>query len=381
MTHSLTSTLMLLGVIQGLIMATGLWFFVPNRNGLRWLALAILALTLSLLRLWMLTVGLWWHPAIRHNPLAFDLAILPLFYLFALAFTGASPGQHTRARLWLLPWALFMVYALTVYLLGLRLDNLEARDALAAAWRFNDVKAVEDYLTILIGTYLGVQILLRVSRYHRRIARWIPEHQAALIQMLKWMMVTLLVAMGVNIVNFLSNYFIHPAGHTISHVSYVYYAVVIYVMGFLGFRLADMPQFPEETNEADTHPNPEPDTINPVFERLEGLMTDKELFTHPNLNLSDLARRLGLSNQQTSNLIRESAGSNFRTYVNDYRIRYVQQKLTDPDYRRCSILAIALESGFNSEASFYRVFKERVGLSPTAFRETSRKQAGHQLDV
>lgn len=372
MTHSLASTLMLLGVVHGVVMALGLLLIVRNRNGLHWLALAILAFSLSLLRLWMLTVGLWWDLDFRRVPLAFDLAIMPLFYLFALSFTGAAARTLLRASLWLLPWLLFLLYSASVYFAAFPLASFEAKDALAARWHFSDVKAVEDYLTILIGTYLGVMILIRISRYQHRIARWIPEHQAARIEHLKWMMVILLMSMGVSIIHFLSNYFVNPEGNTISHASYVFYSIVIYAVGFIGFRLSDVPQFPDEDQTEIKLAKVSHSDLNPAFAKLESLMQDKELFTNPNLNLGDLARRLGMSNQRTSHLIKQSARTNFRSYVNSYRIDYVKRKLKDADYRDCSILAIALESGFNSEPSFYRVFKDRVGMSPTAFRQSTK---------
>jgi len=63
----------------------------------------------------------------------------------------------------------------------------------------------------------------------------------------------------------------------------------------------------------------------------------------------------------------------FRNLINDYRIEDVKKKLLDPN-NKASVLSLALESGFNSEASFYRVFKNSTGLNPKAFIEQARNE-------
>jgi hypothetical protein len=127
-------TLLLLGVIQGAITGTGLLIHAGRRNGSHWLALGVLALSLTLLRLWTHAAGLEVDPLLRRLPLSFDLAIFPLFYLYALSLTAASPAAIRRAGLWLLPWALFMSYSVLVYLAGFGEPSPQRLDALAEQW-------------------------------------------------------------------------------------------------------------------------------------------------------------------------------------------------------------------------------------------------------
>lgn len=98
-------------------------------------------------------------------------------------------------------------------------------------------------------------------------------------------------------------------------------------------------------------------------------MQTSALFADPDLNLNNVAQRLGLTATETSRVIKEGSGKHFRAYVNEFRVEAVKQKLRDADYRSVSVLAISLESGFNSESSFYRIFKAATGLSPTDFRQ------------
>ncbi len=138
--------------------------------------------------------------------------------------------------------------------------------------------------------------------------------------------------------------------------------------GIVGFRLKDLPQFPGPTTQP-ARPVRADSGIEDAYQKLQALMRTEQLYTEPDLNLNDVARRLALTATETSRVIKEASGMHFRGYINDRRVEAVKQKLLDPGYRGVSILAISLESGFNSESSFYRIFKASTGMSPTEFRE------------
>ncbi len=56
-------------------------------------------------------------------------------------------------------------------------------------------------------------------------------------------------------------------------------------------------------------------------------------------------------------------------YINRTRVQYVASMLVHSDM---TILDIALESGFQSEAHFYKLFAEYMGMSPKQYRERHR---------
>ena len=53
--------------------------------------------------------------------------------------------------------------------------------------------------------------------------------------------------------------------------------------------------------------------------------------------------------------------------MNGYRVAEVQRRLAAPDARRFTLLAIALDSGFNSKTTFNRIFKQVTGVAPREF--------------
>lgn len=362
-------TVLLLGAIQGFITGIALWLHAGRRNGSHWLALGVLALSLTLFRLWTHATGLESHPLFRRLPLSFDLAIFPLFYLYALSLTAAPARSVRRALAWLSPWALSMGYSLLVYLVGIGEPNIAAMDAVAERWRYPELKLAEDYLTVAMNTVLAALVWLRVSQHHARIEGWVPERFADLLRLLRMIMALALAAALINLGSFAAQHVLGLGERSaFSQAAMAFHVVLVYLAGIIGLRLKDLPRFPDASAEPALPAGHDPQ-IGAAFQRLQALMHTEQLHTEPELNLNDLARRLGLPAAVTSRVIKEGAGTNFRGYINNFRVETVKHKLRDPGYSGVSILAISLESGFNSESSFYRVFKAATGLSPSAYRE------------
>jgi len=76
-----------------------------------------------------------------------------------------------------------------------------------------------------------------------------------------------------------------------------------------------------------------------------------------------------MSPSQVSDLINKGLGQNFNDYINKYRVEVIVKKLSDENNNHLSILAIALDNGFNSKATFNRVFKKKTGKSPSEYRK------------
>ncbi|GET24422.1 AraC family transcriptional regulator [Prolixibacter sp. NT017] len=102
--------------------------------------------------------------------------------------------------------------------------------------------------------------------------------------------------------------------------------------------------------------------------RLTLYMAEKKPFLNPDLNLPQLAAELNIPPHHLSQVINKNIGSNFFDFVNRYRVDEVKARITNPEFRKYSILGIAFECGFNSKSAFNRVFKKFTGLTPSEFR-------------
>ena len=81
--------------------------------------------------------------------------------------------------------------------------------------------------------------------------------------------------------------------------------------------------------------------------------------------LEDMAKDLGVSKYVLSRVFSKTFHRNFNQYLNDARLGYAKQRLentNDP------ITNICLDSGFESQRTFNRVFKEKYMVSPSEYR-------------
>ena len=97
---------------------------------------------------------------------------------------------------------------------------------------------------------------------------------------------------------------------------------------------------------------------------------DGGLYLEPGLTIGGLADILHVPEHRLRRLINGGLGyRNFAAFVNDYRIEEAKRRLADPELAREQIIQHAFSLGYASLAPFNRAFRERVGVSPTEFRE------------
>ena len=102
--------------------------------------------------------------------------------------------------------------------------------------------------------------------------------------------------------------------------------------------------------------------------RIEKAMREDALYLDANLSLAKLSRHVGAPPNLASQTLNEEIGSTFFDYVAHWRIEAAKPRILSSE---ASILAIALEVGFNSRSTFYKAFKRETGMTPKAFRETN----------
>ncbi|RMB58612.1 AraC family transcriptional regulator [Dokdonia sinensis] len=105
-------------------------------------------------------------------------------------------------------------------------------------------------------------------------------------------------------------------------------------------------------------------------ESVTSFMEAEKPYLDAEINLITLSRKLNLSRAELSEIINSGLGKNFNDFVNGYRVEAVKQMLAEGKQEQLSLLGIALNCGFNSKATFNRVFKKLTHLSPSEYART-----------
>lgn len=104
-----------------------------------------------------------------------------------------------------------------------------------------------------------------------------------------------------------------------------------------------------------------------IANKLSKIMENDRLFLQPELSLHELSQYLQTNPALLSAGINQIFGKNFNDYINGLRIEeFIRKYQADRD-RRFTLLSHAMDSGFNSKATFNRAFKKVKGKSPQEF--------------
>jgi len=177
------------------------------------------------------------------------------------------------------------------------------------------------------------------------------------------------------------------------NADYIFYTVIIvfiFYLGYFGIRHQDMFTHNPETEKArlakdwkeGTYQTDEPserkikeqkykksglkpDLLTQIHEKLIRHMEKEQPFLDPKLNLTGLAAQLEISPNQLSQVINQKEEVNFHDFVNQYRIEeFVKRASQNTSF---SLLAHALDAGFNSKSSFNGIFKKHTGMTPSQY--------------
>ena len=151
-----------------------------------------------------------------------------------------------------------------------------------------------------------------------------------------------------------------------------YWLWVLLLVAVIGLLLGILLLRRRRTNLGDCPPEssdlPQDSPNNGLMQRIRHLMEEQRLYTNVELKVSDVAALLGTNSRYVSDCIKASEGCTFSQFVNRYRLEHAKRLLRErPDMKLSSIWA---ETGFASEQSFHRTFKQDTGLTPREWEAT-----------
>ena len=116
-------------------------------------------------------------------------------------------------------------------------------------------------------------------------------------------------------------------------------------------------------------PPAEADTTDvALVDSLNHLIDTEKIFLDSEIDLENIAQRLGVHRNMISKAVNTVCGKPFSAYINEFRVRNAILLLSDPANDHLTLETIAFDSGFSSRTTFYRAFKTQTGLNPANYR-------------
>lgn len=116
---------------------------------------------------------------------------------------------------------------------------------------------------------------------------------------------------------------------------------------------------------------PDPNRLSPVMSKAMSYIV---AHSSEELSLKHVAQMVNLSPNHFCRRFKEATSLSFTEFLNKTRLESAKQKLrNDPSAR---VGEVAFSAGFQSISRFNRVFRQKVGLSPTEYRDQSPGDSG-----
>ena len=328
-------------------------------------------------------------------------AVLPLRH------NHVDPASRLSRRVFLhfLPFAIA-----TIYLLGVLDTRTDAEiTVLFQVQPFKERPTLFNTFHLLDLAALPLYLALswRLLRRHQvQIADHYSYRYSVDYRWLQRLVIAMVVTWGVIDLPLLGSLFIDALTEQQSlTLGFSLTTLLVFYLGYHGFRqatvYATVPE-PDAVSEPNTVPAtvpeiatvPETEAISietamepmPRYQK-SGLSEDEledgkvRLLTHMesekphldnSLTIRDLAGTIGLSEHNLSEVINAGLAKTFYEFINSYRVEEFKQRVIRDDGTHRTLLAIALECGFNSKSSFNRIFKQHTGTTPSAYLRSLR---------
>ncbi len=146
--------------------------------------------------------------------------------------------------------------------------------------------------------------------------------------------------------------------------------VLLYALSFYGLRQKHIPEALQIPNEKKNSKKPLLDdrTRKEIGKQVLAYFQEKQAYLNPDLSMNILSSDMQIPKHQLTEVLNTELGKNFFRLVNSYRIEAVKKMLADTTLHY-SIEAIGYDCGFSNKSSFYKIFKETVGETPSAYKK------------
>ncbi len=151
-------------------------------------------------------------------------------------------------------------------------------------------------------------------------------------------------------------------------------SLCIYLIGYGAFR---QPLSLFEQKNAITRKKLPPADLILQSQKLTTYLETQKPWLDSELNLNKLSELLQMPVHELSFLINSTLHKNFSELVHDYRIKEACRLLLDESYSDSKILSIAFDVGYTNKATFNAAFKNKMGVSPSAYKLMAK---GHGMN-
>lgn len=300
----------------------------------------------------------------------------PLIYFYVQALVIKDFKFRPKYILHFIPFVLILLLQIPYFVL----DSVEKSKVLLDEYQHPEQSLFFSYIGIIQVMIYLIFSIKSIIKFSRDIKNYFSYTEKISLKWLVNLMVSLVIIWTVWLLD---------TQYPILFLKYLEAIMFTFFIYFLGLKGINQPEIFKKMVVADQKPF-EPvempqakkyeksgissDIIEECVLKLKKSMDVDKVYKNNQLTLSELANLIEIQSHHLSQLLNENLNSNFYDYVNGYRIQEVKEELLDPKNNNYTILALALEAGFSSKASFNKAFRKYTCLSPSEYKSQNLKK-------
>ena len=303
-----------------------------------------------------------------------NLAVFPLYYLYLLEVTEEKWNHHWQVTLLMPSLVIGILIGGCYAFVG---DGERGHLLFIARMVAKFIFAIQVVIVLLKGYQ-------RVKKFDEIVENCYSDIENRTLRNTQIIIIFLVIT---SIISFLANVIGKEAfvdSLALVSIPCVVFSVILFMLLRAGhmqnFTIHELMEEAEETATVDNDNNTDimretaettptevnADRIRQISTRIEEVMRREKPFLKPDLRVSDLARLLHTNRDYISKAIRLDKGMSFNEYVNRLRIEHAITLMKNNP--QIPVLDLSVKSGYTSQASFFRNFKQFTGTSPKQFK-------------
>lgn len=111
-----------------------------------------------------------------------------------------------------------------------------------------------------------------------------------------------------------------------------------------------------------------------MLEKVNSVLEDVSVISREDFSLAMLAKMVDSNTKYVLMVINDTYGKNFKTYLNEFRIREACRRLSDTaHYGNMTIQAIYEQLGYKTASSFVAAFRKIIGTTPSQYQKWAKE--------
>lgn len=389
--ENILNTVFYVGAVQGIILSIFLFNVKSNKISNR-----LLGILTFLWAIVLLVFALQSHGIYNHFPHLLGIIFQLLFTWFPLLYLSIKYliSNHEKFNKTDLVHFLPMVIIILLYS-DFYLQSGEEKIKLIRSTEgyFYIVSIISQEVLTVQGIVYPILSLIMLNNYRKNIVDYQSNIDISVINGFRIGVILALIAWGIGIVGAHLDMFNIDIGIDLFLFVYLFFVAIIYVISILAIRSPEVFKLKEKEvinfsnkknakeSKTGNHQKNETggdesestfffeDSLNEALnKKLQDKMINEKPYLDPDLSLQELSDQLGTSRHQLSATINNYQKKNFYEFVNSYRVIEVKELMSETGNKNKKNYDLAFEAGFNSKATFYRIFKKYTGQTPSDYR-------------